>query len=92
MAIHKSVLKRARQSEIKRIENMAHRSRARNLVKDLRGAMADNDVEKARETLPKAIAVMQKTASKGIFHKKKASRTVSRLTRQVNRLIAEKSA
>lgn len=70
---------------------MTHRSRARNLVKDVRAAVEGNDVEKAGETLPKAIALMQKTASKGIFHKNKASRTVSRLTRHVNRLIAEKS-
>jgi len=54
--------------------------------------VAGNDVEKAVEALPKAIALMQKTASKGIVHKNKASRAISRLTRQVNRLVAEKSA
>ena len=91
MVTHKSALKRARQSEIRRLRNMAHRSKARNLIKDVRGAVAEKDVEKAKETLNKAIAIVQKTASKGIFHKNKASRTVSQLTRQVNRLMAEKS-
>ena len=92
MATHKSALKRARQSEDRRLRNMVHRSRARNLVKEVRAAVADKDVEKAGQTLREAIAFMQKTASKKIIHKNKASRTISKLTRQVNRISAEKPA
>ena len=71
---------------------MARKSRARNLVKDVRVALAGNDVEKTGETLRKATAVLQQTASKGIIHKNKASRTISRLARQANRLRAQKPA
>jgi ribosomal protein S20 len=44
------------------------------------------------ETLRRAVSSLQQTASKGVIHKNKASRTISRLTRQVNRLTSEKES
>ncbi len=86
MANHKSALKRVRQSEIKRVRNMGYKTRVKHAVKEVRTAVADNSTEQAKESLIKAVSIIQKTSSKGVIHKRKASRKVSRLTRQVNQL------
>ena len=86
MANHKSALKRVRQSEIKSVRNMGYKTRVKHAVKEVRTAVADNSTEQARESLIKAVSIIQKTSSKGIINKRKASRKISRLTRQVNQL------
>ena len=88
MANHKSALKRARQSEVRRLRNMGYKTRSKNIVKEVRAAVTENDKDKAVEKLKKATAVIQKSASKGVFHKKKASRKISRLARQINQIAA----
>lgn len=92
MATHKSALKRTRQSKLRRVRNLSHKTRARKVVKDLRTAVAQNNADQALERLNSAVSILQKTASKGVIHKNKASRTISRLTRQVNRLSSEKKS
>lgn len=86
MANHKSAIKRARQSEIKRIRNRSYKTRIKNAVKGVRASVAENSPEQAREKLTEAVSILQKTAGKGIIHRKTASRKISRLSRQVNRL------
>ena len=86
MANHKSALKRARQSEVKRLRNQSYRTKAKNAVKEVRTAVTDNSADQARKSLIKAVSILQKTATKGVVHKKKASRKISRLSRQVNQI------
>jgi small subunit ribosomal protein S20 len=86
LANHKSALKRARQSEIRRIRNKSYKTTARNTIKGVRNAVNSNALEKAEEGFVKAVSVLQKTASKGVIHKNKAARQISRLARQVNQL------
>ena len=88
MANHKSALKRAKQSEIKRLRNTGYKTRSKNIVKEVRETATEKDKEKATEKLKKATIIIQKSASKGVFHKKKASRKISRLARQVNQISA----
>lgn len=88
MANHKSALKRARQSEIQRIRNKSYKTTAKNTIKEVRKAVAGNSLEQAKEGVTKAASVLQKTASKGVIHKNKAARQISRLARQVNQLTA----
>ncbi|MEJ2723227.1 MAG: 30S ribosomal protein S20 [Deltaproteobacteria bacterium] len=90
MATHKSALKRARQNKIRRFRNMNQKTKARNVVKDLRAALAESKTDQALERLSTTVSLLQQSASKGVIHKNKASRTISRLTRQVNRLTSEK--
>ena len=92
MATHKSAIKRTRQNRIRRLRNMNHKTRARKVVKEIRAALAENKTEQASEKLNTAVSLLQQTASKGVIHKNKASRTISRLTRQVNRLTSQKEA
>jgi small subunit ribosomal protein S20 len=86
LANHKSALKRARQNEEKKIRNMGYKTRAKNMVKEVRAAAAGNSKDQANEDLKRAVSVIQKCASRGAFHRKKASRKISRLTRQVNQI------
>lgn len=86
MANHKSALKRAKQSEVKRSINSGYKTRAKNVVKDVRAAIKEGSGDKASENLKKAVSVLQKTASKGAIHRKKASRKISRLALQINQL------
>jgi small subunit ribosomal protein S20 len=86
LANHKSAIKRARQNLIRRNRNMGYRTRTKNVIKEVRAAAAENNEEKAKETMKEAVSMIQKTASKGVIHKKKASRKISRLTRLVNQI------
>lgn len=88
MANHKSALKRAKQSEIKRLRNKGYKTRVKNVFKSVEGAVAQNSIEEAKAGLPDAVSLIQKTASKGIFHKNKAARKISRLARKINQLEA----
>ena len=83
MANHKSALKRAGQNERRRLRNKAVQTRVKNVVKDVRLAVAQN-TENAVEQLNTAKSAIDKAAKKGVLHKKTASRKVSRLNRQVN--------
>lgn len=86
MATHKSALKRARQSNLKRLRNLVYKTHAKRAVKEVRSAVSNNSADEARESLVRAVSIIQKTASKGVIHKNRASRKISRLARQVNRL------
>ena len=86
MANHKSALKRARQSEVRRLRNRGYKSHVKSAVKEVRSAVAENSPDQAREKLVSAVSILQKTASKGIIHKKTASRKIARLSRQVHQL------
>lgn len=88
MANHKSALKRARQSEVTKLRNLGYKTRSKNVVKEVRAAIAENDKDSAIEKLKKATVIIQKSASKGVFHKKKASRKISRLAQQINQIAA----
>ncbi len=86
LAKHRSVMKRDRQSKVRRVRNMGRKTRVKNLVKSVRGAVAQNQPEQAQAALQKALPVIQSVAAKGALHWKTAARKISRLTRSVNAL------
>jgi small subunit ribosomal protein S20 len=71
---------------------MMHKSKAKSAVKEVRTALGDNNVEKAKEAFKETVSTLQKTASKGVIHKKKAARKISRLARSINRAEARKAS
>jgi small subunit ribosomal protein S20 len=79
-------MKRARQNEVRRLHNKAFRTRCRTAVNRVRAAIAEGSPEQAQDKLTEAVANLQKAASKGVLHKNTASRKISRLSRQINRL------
>lgn len=83
MANTKSAKKQARQNERHRLRNKAVRTRTRNAVKKARVALASGDSQMAAEATGHAVAQLDRAASKGIIHKNAASRSKSRLMRQL---------
>jgi small subunit ribosomal protein S20 len=85
MAHHKSAKKRIRQDETKRLHNRYYKKSARTAIKKLREMTDKTDAE---TFLPKVIAMVDKLAKKGTWHKNKAGNLKSSLTKHVNELQA----
>jgi small subunit ribosomal protein S20 len=86
MANIKSAMKRIRTSEKRRVRNAAVRSTIRTAVKGARAAIEGSQADQARETLHRAIQILDKAVTKGVIHGNAAARKKSRLTRQLNAL------
>ena len=84
VANHKSAIKRHRQSIKRNARNRAARTRMKNLVKEVRTAISAGDKATAEQALKGATVALDKSASKGVIHWKKAARKVSRLAKAVN--------
>ena len=84
MATHKSAEKRSRQADRHYEFNNAVRSKIKTGVKGVLEAVKAKDRDAAKTALAKAVPVIAKAAAKGAFHKKTASRKISRLTKRVN--------
>ena len=84
MANHPSALKRARQSEKKRARNASRKTRVKKVIKLVRSAVDNQNREEAEKALKSAVPVIYKAGSKGVIHKRKASRQVSRLMKSVH--------
>jgi small subunit ribosomal protein S20 len=92
LANHPSALKRARQSKTRKLRNLAHRTRAKSTVKEVRALLQSSDTTQVQEKFKKAVSTLHRSASKGVIHRKKASRKISRLARAVNRATSAKPA
>lgn len=92
MANHPSALKRARQSKTRKLRNLAHKTRAKSVVKEVRALVQGSDPVQIQEKFKKAVSTLHRSASKGVIHRKKASRRISRLARAVNRAASAKPA
>lgn len=92
MANHKSALKRNRQSLVRRDRNRANRTKVKTAVKKIDAAIEVESVEQAQEALVAAVPIIERAAVKGAFHKKTASRKVSRLTQRVNKFASSKES
>jgi len=88
VATHKSALKRARQAEKRRLRNRSAISQMKTRIKKIYASMEAKNIEEVKTRLREATAYIDKIADKGIIHKNKASRLVSRLTRKVNKFMA----
>jgi len=84
MANHKSAEKRIRQTEKRTERNRTYRTRMKNLVKDVRVAVAKKDEAAMSEAIKLANKELHKFVSKGFLKKSTAARKVSRLTKLVN--------
>ena len=86
MANHKSALKRIRQSEKHRLRNRSRKTRIKNLIKSLETTLTDKNpaLDNIKEQLRIAQKGIDKIASTGSIHWRKAARTISRLTKKTN--------
>lgn len=90
MSGHKSVVKAAKQSEKRRLRNIAVKSTIKTYTKKVNEAIEKKDSELATESLKKVIKVLDKAVTKGVIHKNNAARRKSRLTIKVNKLLERK--
>ena len=86
MANIKSAKKRIKVAAKKTLRNKMITSRVKTLVKKVVSAVALSDTEAAKVALAPAVAAIDKAANKGVYHRKTASRKISRLTKSVNKL------
>ncbi len=89
MAKHPSAVKRHKQSLKRRARNRHVRSSVKSITKDVRLEIAEGG-EKSAELLREAASVIARAGSKGVLHKKTASRKVSRLAKAVHKAQAGK--
>lgn len=84
MANHKSAVKRNRQAQKRRARNLSVRSAVKTAMKKAREALASKDSGKIEEAVRSAARTLDKAASKGVLHKKNASRRIARLHHAVS--------
>jgi small subunit ribosomal protein S20 len=85
LANTKSAEKRNRQSLKRRARNVNVRTTVKEAVKGLRETLTTQDAAKSGEALKAATRTLNKAASKGVIHKRAASRRISRLAKATNR-------
>lgn len=78
--------KRIRQNERRRLINKSRVSRIRTFVRKVEEAIASGDKAAAGEALKAAQPEIMRGVTKGVLHKKTASRKVSRLSQRVKAL------
>jgi small subunit ribosomal protein S20 len=76
--------KRARQAERRRQHNAGYRSMFRTFIKKVVAAINAGDKSGAQEAYKSAVAIIDKTANKGLIHKNKAARYKSRLNARIH--------
>ncbi len=84
MPNHKSAEKRLRQNLKKRLRNKLIKSACRTAIKKANKAIVESDFERAREYFLVAEKSLASAATKGIYHKKNASRKISRLAQKLS--------
>ena len=86
MANIKSAKKRILVNQTKAERNKGIKASVKTAVKKVRVAIEAQDKEAAKAALLNATTVIDKAASKGVYHKNTASRKVSRLAKAVNEI------
>jgi small subunit ribosomal protein S20 len=82
----KSVIKRTRQNEKRRVRNRANVSKYKTAVKKLEAVIDQGDAAGAQSLLPSVTAIIDKAASKTAISKNAASRKKSSLMRRIKAL------
>lgn len=86
MANIKSAKKRILVERRNAARNKSIKSRVKTSIKKVDEAVAAKDASAAKTALTAAISEINRAASKGVYHKKTASRKISRLTLAVNKI------
>ncbi len=86
MATHQSAIKRAKQNKKRRVRNTHVVTTVKHQIKEVKLALEKKDADGARKALKKAVPLIQRARSKGVFHRNTAARKVSKLTREINAL------
>jgi small subunit ribosomal protein S20 len=88
---NKSAIKKAKQSEGKRVRNAHVKSTMKTQIKKTLTAIEVNNKDNTGELLKSAIASINKAASKNVIHKNNAARKVSRLSKKAHKVLQAKN-
>jgi small subunit ribosomal protein S20 len=83
MPIIKSSKKRMMQDKKKRARNKEIKKRTKTSIKKLETLIQEKKNKEAKDSLPGVISLIDKAASKRVWHKNKASREKSKLMKKV---------
>ncbi len=81
----RSAKRALRKSATRRLNNRSTRSSLRTVIKRFRDAAAGDDKEVAESSYRVAVKKIDQAAAKGLIHKKKASRSKSRLSKLLSK-------
>ena len=84
MPQHKSAKKRLRQSERRRVVNKSVKSNVATQLKAIYKLIKDKKVEESMVKLKLVMSVLHKSTKKKIMHLNKASRTISKLQKNIS--------
>ncbi len=82
----KSKAKRMRQAEKRRLRNKAVKTRVKNVIKEFKEILETGKSEEALTQLPLVYKILDKAASKGVIHRRRAASLKSKLTKKLNQL------
>jgi len=80
-----SGVKRHKQSLKRRARNRHIRANVKSVVKEVRAEISGTDGGKSQEALRTAASIISRAGSKGVLHKKTASRKIARLAKAVHK-------
>ena len=86
MPIIKSAKKRVKVTEKKTKINKQWKEKYKNAIRDFKEVIDEGNKEKAEDQLQETVKVIDKTASRGLIHKNKASRKKSQFAKMVNEI------
>jgi len=86
MPIIKSAKKRIKVTEKKTKINKQWKEKYKNAIRDFKEVIDEGNKEEAEDQLQETVKVIDKTASRGLIHKNKASRKKSQFAKMVNEI------
>ncbi len=86
MAMHKSAKTRIRRNARRDVINTKRTSQTRTVLRKVEAAITSGDYKTAQDALKTAQPTIHRAATKGLVHKKNASRKLSRLSARVKAL------
>lgn len=87
--VHQSAIKRARQAEKRHHRNRGILHETKTVVKKFKATIRQQDAQSAQPLLREATSALHKAVTKGTLHRNTASRRISQLATQFNRLNAK---
>jgi len=91
MAHSLSAKKRVRQDEKKRVINRSRKSQVKTQIKSFETALAEGNVEAAKEQFRLVAQKLDKVSATSTMHKKTAARKKSRLAKRLNATAVKKA-
>ncbi len=85
----KGAKKRVRVIERKTQRNRMIKTRVKTALKKFESALNEGTIEEAKEKYREAAKILDRAATKGVFHKNKSSRKKSQLAKRLNKRIEQ---